>query len=72
MYVDSSTVRQNGKIYTRHLLRESFRAEGKVKHRTIANLGGCSEAEIEAIRLALRHKSDLAALNTTRGTPDKS
>jgi hypothetical protein len=65
MYVDSSTVRQNGKVYTRHLLRESFRVEGKVKHRTIANLGACSEAEIEAIRLALRHKSDLAALNTT-------
>jgi len=65
MYVDSSTVRQNGKSYTRHLLRESFRVEGKVKHRTIANLGACSQAEIEAIRLALRHKSDLAALTTT-------
>lgn len=63
MYVDTSTVRQNDKVYTRHLLRESFREGGKVKHRTIANLGACSEAEIEAIRLALRHKGDLAALN---------
>jgi hypothetical protein len=38
MYVDVSTVRQGAKTYTRCLLRESFRENGKVKHRTIANL----------------------------------
>jgi len=62
MYVDSSTVKQNGKSYTRHLLRESYREEGKVKHRTIANLSSCSPEEIEAMRLALRHKKELAGL----------
>ena len=62
MYVDTSHLRQGNKTYTRHLLRESFRDHGQVKHRTIANLSACSAAEIEAIRLALRHKSDLAAL----------
>ena len=58
MYVDSCTT---GK-YARHLLRESYRKDGLVKKRTIANLSNCSEEEIEAINLALKHKSDLAAL----------
>ena len=62
MYVDTSTVRQGQKSYTRHLLRESFREQGKVKHRTIANLSACSAEEIEAIRLALRHKDELSVL----------
>lgn len=62
MYVDVSSVRQNGKTYTRYLLRESYRDGRQVKHRTIANLSQCSAKEIEAIRLALRHKEDLTAL----------
>jgi hypothetical protein len=64
MYVDISRIRQGGKTYTRYLLRESYREDGKVKHRSIANLSGCSAAEIEAIRLALRHKDKLSALDT--------
>ena len=64
MYVDVSHIRQGGKTYTRYLLRESYREDGKVKHRSIANLSGCSAAEIEAIRLALRHKDKLSALQT--------
>jgi len=59
MYVDKST--SQGK-YKRYLLRESYREGGKVKHRTLANISSCSQEEIEAIRLALRHKKDLAAL----------
>ena len=62
MYLDYSTVTVKGKSYTRALLRESFREEGKVKHRTIANLSHCSDDEIQAMRLALRHKGDLAQL----------
>ena len=63
MYVDSSsTTSSKGKTYHRHLLRESFREDGKVKHRTIGNLSACSPEELGAIRLALRHKSNLAAL----------
>ena len=65
MYVDVATIRQGAKTYTRYLLRESFREDGKVKHRTIANLSGCSQAEIEAIRLALRHKDNLSALGVS-------
>jgi len=62
MYVDTSTVQQKGRTYTRHLLRESYREDGKVRHRTIANLSRCSEQEIEAIKLALRHKGTLREL----------
>ena len=61
MYVDSCKA---GK-YSRHLLRESFRENGKVKHRTIANLSKCSDDEIQAIKLALRHKKQLASLTST-------
>jgi len=64
MYVDTSRITRGGKTYTRHLLRESYRASGKVLHRTIANVSQCSEAEIAAIRLALRHKEELEHLGT--------
>jgi len=66
MYIDTSHITRGGKTYTRHLLRESYRANGKVLHRTIANLSQCSAAEIEAIRLALRHKQDLENLGTVQ------
>jgi len=64
MYIDTSHITRGGKTYTRHLLRESYRANGKVLHRTIANVSHCSAAEIEALRLALRHKEDLEHLGT--------
>ena len=58
MYVDTS----HRKTYTRYLLRDSFRKDGKVKHRTIASLSSCSQEEIAAIKLALKHKGDLTHL----------
>src|SRR5262245_33406551 len=64
MYIDTSHITRGGKTYTRHLLRESYRANGKVLHRTITNLSHCSSAEIEAMRLALRHKEALENLGT--------
>jgi Transposase DDE domain len=64
MYIDTSHITRGGKTYTRHLLRESYRANGKALHRTIANVSHCSAAEIEAIRLALRHKEELEHLGT--------
>ena len=68
MSVDRSTVSSNsGKAYTRQLLRESYRENGKVKHRTIANLSKCKPEEIEAIRLALKHKGELPKLIERRG-----
>jgi transposase len=66
MYVDTSTIRRNAMSYTRQLLRESYREAGKVKHRTIANLSPCSPEEISAIKLALKHKSELTELVSLR------
>lgn len=60
MYVDTCTT--NGGKSVRHLLRTSYREGGTVKHQTIANLSKCSAEEIAAIRLALKHKDQLAAL----------
>src|SRR6266581_1857921 len=64
MYIDTSHITRGGKTYTRHLLRESYRAHGKVLHRTIANVSHCSEGEIAALRLALRHKEAREHLGT--------
>ena len=59
VYIEKTNSR--GK-YTCYLLRETYREDGKVKHRTIANLSGCPEEEIQAMRLALKHKKDLSQL----------
>lgn len=64
MYIDTSHIPRGGNTYTRHLLRESYRAHGQVLHRTLANVSPCSEAEIAALRLALRHKEDREHLGT--------
>ncbi|WP_459893734.1 IS1634 family transposase, partial [Desulfothermus okinawensis] len=55
-------VKHGKKIYNSILLRESYREDGKVKKRTIANLSHCSREEIDAIKLALKCKGNLAQL----------
>ena len=62
VHVDKS---KSGK-YVRYLLRSSFRVDGKVKHRTVANISHCSPEEIDAIKLALQHKGDLTPLVSLR------
>ena len=62
MYLDRSQTTANGKTYHRVLLRQSFRQDGKVKHRTVANLSACSPEELQAIELAFKHKHDLDSL----------
>ena len=69
MYIDRSTTKVNGHTYCRVLLRQSYRENGKVKHRTVANLSQCSEQEIQAIELAFKHKADLASLQPSKEAP---
>jgi len=69
MYLDRSQTTVNGKSYHRILLRQSFRQKGKVKHRTIANLSACSQAELQAIELAFEHKHDLDSLRPSNQGP---
>lgn len=54
---------KSGKVYETVLLRESYREGNKVKKRTVANLTNCSEQEIAAIELALKHKGNLTDLS---------
>ena len=69
MYLDRSRTTVNGKTYRRVLLRQSYRQDGKVKHRTIANLSACSDEEIKAVELAFKHKKDLASLQPSSPGP---
>jgi hypothetical protein len=55
---------KNGKVYKTVYLRESYRLSRQVKTRMVAKLTHCSEAELDAIKLALKHKGNLAALRS--------
>jgi transposase len=63
MHIDASTYIRNGKTYRRVLLRNSYRVNGKVCHDTIANLSSCSDDEVKALKLALKHKKNLSQLS---------
>ena len=59
-----------GKTHVRYLLRESFRKNGKVKHRTILNLTPYGEQTALAIQYALKHRRELA--QTAKRLPKSS
>ena len=63
---NKSAPKDSKKIYHSVLLRESYRKDGKVKKRTIANLSRCKAEEIAAIRLALKYKDDLSKLGSLK------
>lgn len=63
MFIDASTYKRGDRTYRRVLLRNSYRENGQVRHDTIANLSECSEEEIQALKLALKHKNDLSQLS---------
>jgi transposase len=63
MFIDDSTYQRGDKTYRRVLLRTSYRVDGKVRHDTIANLSSCSDAEIQALKLALQNKNHLEKLS---------
>jgi transposase len=65
-FVKQSWRSSNGKIYFSVMLRESYRENGKVKKRTIANLKKCSKEEVDAIELALKHKTNLTQLQVEK------
>jgi transposase len=63
---NKSAPKNSKKIYRSILLRESYREDGKVKKRTIANLSGCKPEEIAAIKLALKYKDNLLELGSLK------
>jgi len=65
MYITQTTAAsKSGRSYFCTLLRESYRQGTEVKNRTIANLSHCKPEEIAALRLALKHKGNLAELGS--------
>ena len=57
---------KNGKSYLSILLRHSYRENGKVCKRTIANLTHYPPEDVQAIELALKFKRDLATLGSIK------
>lgn len=54
--------------YRRALLRESYREDGKVKKRTIANLSKCTDEVIDALQFALKNAGKLSKLSDASET----
>lgn len=54
MHVATIKRRHGDREYTSHLLRQSYREGGKVRHRTLANLSYLPEHVIEVVRRGLR------------------
>jgi transposase len=63
---NKSAPKNSKKIYQSILLRESYREDGKVKKRTIANLSHCKPEEIAAIKIALKYKDNLSELGSLK------
>ena len=60
------------RVYETHLLRRSFRQDGKVRNETVANLSPLPAAAIDAVRLALAGKMLVEAgadVTITRSVP---
>lgn len=54
MYLESIKSKRNGKTYITHLVRESFRENGKIKHRTISNVSKLPPAHLQALKKSLK------------------
>ena len=53
MHVVTTERHYKGKVYRSHLLRHSYREDGKVKNETLANLSHLPEAVLELVKRAL-------------------
>ena len=60
-----------GRTYVSYLLRQSYRADGKVKHRTLANLSHLSEPLIDLIRRTLRGEAFVTSHEAVRTLSSK-
>ena len=58
MYVTTTRKKYKDTYHEQILLRESYREDGQVKTRTIANLTNQPEHQVQALRIALKTKKD--------------
>ena len=61
MHVATTRRQHKDKVYETHLLRRSYREDGKVKNETLANLSALPAATIELIRQSLAGKAHVVA-----------
>lgn len=61
MHVVTNTRRKGERVYVSHLLRRSYREDGKVKKQTLANLSHLPDQLIELIRASLRGETLVGA-----------
>jgi hypothetical protein len=72
VHVVTTKRRYKGRVYTTHLLRRSYRDDGKVKNETLGNLSHLPDSVIELIRRALRGETLVPAADVfaiTRSRP---
>jgi transposase len=66
MHVATIKRKHGDRSYVSHLLRQSYRHDGKVKHRTLANLTHLPEGLLDLVRRSLQGEVFLAANETIR------
>ena len=72
VHVATTTRRHNDKTYHSHLLRRTFRQDGKVKHETLGNISHLPPHVIDLVRRALKGESLVnpeAAFSCLRSSP---
>src|SRR6266545_4519085 len=68
MHVATTRRHYKGKVYQTHLLRRSYRQDGKVKHETLANLSHLPAEAIELVRRTLKGETFVAAADASQVT----
>ena len=71
MHVATIKRKHGGRTYVSHLVRQSYRAEGKVKHRTLANISHLPNDLIEVIRRSLQGEVFLPSCESLRTLSSK-
>ena len=54
MYIEEIKKQQGNKVYTSILIRESYRDNGKVKHRTVANISKLPAEHVRQLKASLK------------------
>jgi transposase len=66
MHVAKIERKHRGRTYVSYLLRQSYRCDGKVKHRTLANLSHLPQRLIDLVRRSLQGETFLASHEVVR------
>lgn len=61
VHVATTRRKHKGKVYEAHLLRRTYREDGKVKHETLGNLSHLPPHAIEAVRRSLKGETLMSA-----------